>query len=456
MPYHIGGEIADRSKLNVQTPASLRARLNLDVRVLSEVTGIDTAAKTVTVSEVETGKVYTESYDELVLSLGAKPLLPPIPGIERAGNLTLRSLEDMDRIISWMEGAETGGTKATSAVIAGGGFIGLEMVRLPRPSTARRVLPARARAMRARSTAQAEQLRKRQQAAASSGSSELHRATGSSELTRARPPPLASPAQAEQLKRHGLDVTIVEALPQLLAPVDPETASQLQHRFEERGVKVILNSPIQGFEPRSDASARGSDVLLGDGVRLSADMVIIGLGIRADSPLAKAAGIELGARGAIVVDGQLRTSAPNVWAIGDAIEVANPILGGQWMVALAGPANREGRLCAHNICAGQNGHGPAREYKGTYGASALRCFGLSVAWVGVNERALQMANVEYGQVHVHSSSHASYYPGACTVSLKLLFRMGGGADDGKILGAQAVAEDGMRVSVCCDGSLRGT
>jgi rhodanese-related sulfurtransferase len=256
-----------------------------------------------------------------------------------------------------------------------------------------------------------------------------------------RPRDSALRAQAEQLKRQGLDVTIVEALPQLLAPVDPETASQLQRRLEAHGIQVHLNAPIRGFEPRSDAGVRGSDVLLGDGVRIGADIVILGLGVRADTPLAKEAGIALGARGAIVVDDQLRTSVPNVWAIGDAIEVANPILGGHWTVALAGPANRQGRLCADNICVGQNGHGPARGYKGTYGTSALRCFGLTVAWVGANERALQMADVKYGVVHVHPSSHASYYPGACPVSLKLLFRMGGGNDDGTILGAQAVAED---------------
>ena len=374
MPYHIGKEIDERAKLNVATPASLKAKLNLDVRVRSDVTAIDPAAKTVTVADLASGKTYSEKYDELVLSLGAKPFLPPIPGINREGNLALRNLEDMDRIISWISGGGTA-SMAKTAVVAGGGFIGIEM--------------------------------------------------------------------AEQLHKLGIETTIVEALPQLLGPFDPEIASMLQQKIEAEGVKVELNSPIKAFE--APTNGRGSDVVLGgagEGKRIGADVVILGLGVRPDTDIAKAAGVELGARGGIVVDGKMRTSVPHVWAVGDAIEVKNPLTGGNWMVALAGPANRQGRLCADNIALGTAVDASGKEYRGTYGTSAVHCFGLTAAGTGLNERGLQMANIKYGAVHLHPSAHASYYPGAHPVHLKLLFRMDGTADEGKILGAQAVGADG--------------
>jgi len=241
---------------------------------------------------------------------------------------------------------------------------------------------------------------------------------------------------AEQLHLKGLKVTLVEALPQLMASLDPETASMLQRHMERKGIEVLCNSPIKSFEPPADAGTHGSDVTLGDGRRIAADVVILGLGVRPDSALAKEAGIKLTARGAIVVDDQMRTSAPHVWAVGDAIEVRNPMTGGEWMVALAGPANRQGRMCADNML------GKARRYAGTFGSSAVRVFGLTAASTGLNERGCQMAAIPYACVHLHPSSHASYYPGACTIALKMIFRTGDGPDVGKLLGAQAVGEDG--------------
>uniref|UniRef100_A0A7S4AZR6 Rhodanese domain-containing protein n=1 Tax=Chrysotila carterae TaxID=13221 RepID=A0A7S4AZR6_CHRCT len=361
LPYYIGGEITDRAKLSVQTPASLHARLNLDVRVLTEVISIDSQAKTVTTRHLPTGTEETHPYDDLILSPGSKPFIPPIPGIKRPGAFALRNLEDMDVIHSWLSGKD-----AKTAVVAGGGFIGIEM--------------------------------------------------------------------AEQLHRRGLKVTLVEALPQLLAPLDPEMAMMIQEEMESHGIRVVTGKPIKAFE--DNASALCGDVVLGDGVpNIPADMVLLGLGVRADTALAKSAGIELNARGGIVVDSQLRTSVPNIWAVGDAIEVKNPIVGGQWMVALAGPANRQGRMVADNI------FGKNREFKGTFGTSVVRVFNLTAAGTGLNERGLQMANLKYQAVHLFPNSHAGYYPGASQIALKLLFEVGG-ENEGRVLGAQAVGNDG--------------
>eukprot|EP00306_Pavlova_sp_CCMP459_P007916 CAMPEP_0185160020 /NCGR_PEP_ID=MMETSP1139-20130426/3384_1 /TAXON_ID=298111 /ORGANISM="Pavlova sp., Strain CCMP459" /LENGTH=657 /DNA_ID=CAMNT_0027725211 /DNA_START=19 /DNA_END=1990 /DNA_ORIENTATION=+ len=364
MPYYIGGEIKERGKLAVQTPKSLNARLNLDVRTLTEVLSIDTAGRSVRAKNLVNGEEYSVSYDELLLSPGAKPFLPPIPGIERAGNLSLRNLEDMDRIKTWIEAQQ-----CKTAVVAGGGFIGIEM--------------------------------------------------------------------AEQLHRLGMDVTIVEALPQLMAPFDPEVASVLQTELQHKGVKVIVGAPIKGFEPPAKGGP-GSDVVLDEARRLPADVVILGLGVRADTALPKAAGIELNARGGIVVDEHMRTSDPHVYAVGDATQVHNPITGGEWMVALAGPAARQGRVAADNMSGKVSG---GRTYKGTWGSSAVRVFDLTAAGTGLNERGLEMAGVKYHAVHLHPSHHAGYFPGAETLSLKILFGAEGDTR-GKLLGAQAVASEG--------------
>jgi NADPH-dependent 2,4-dienoyl-CoA reductase/sulfur reductase-like enzyme len=252
MPYHIGGEIQDRAKLNVQTPESLKKRLNLDVRCLTEVLTINRAAKTVTVKDYTTGRTYDERYDDLVLSVGAMPFTPPIKGIDRPGNFALRNLVDMDKINDWIAKVD-----AKSVIVAGAGFIGVEM--------------------------------------------------------------------AEQLHRRGLTVSLVEALPQIMAPLDEEMAALLHEELEKHGVRVIINDGIDGFSEPTQG-AKGSDVALKSGETLHADIVILGMGVRPDTKLAKEAGLKLGARGGIIVDPFLRTEDLNVWAVGDAIEVSPPPL----------------------------------------------------------------------------------------------------------------------------------
>uniref|UniRef100_A0A0G4HQW4 Rhodanese domain-containing protein n=1 Tax=Chromera velia CCMP2878 TaxID=1169474 RepID=A0A0G4HQW4_9ALVE len=372
MPYFIGGEITDRSKLSVQTPASLKARLNLDVRVHTEVLSINRQAKTVQWKNLVSGDTGTEPYDALVLSMGAQPFKPPIPGIEREGNLTLRNLEDMDRIVERMKsiGAKT-------ACVCGAGFIGVEM--------------------------------------------------------------------AEQLQHLGMDVSLVEALPQVMPPLDEEMAHRVQTELERGGVRVFVNNPVQAFEDpiqKENGSSKGSDVILketdpetGKPRRIPADVVILGLGVRPDSKLASDAGLKVGGRGGVIVDSSMQTSDASIWAVGDAVEVQNPVLGGSYMVALAGPANRQGRIAADRICRME----ATRDYPGTFGTSVVRAFKLTAACTGMNERTLKSAEKPYKAVHIHPNSHAGYYPGAAPVHFKLLFN----PQDGKIWGAQAVGEDGV-------------
>jgi len=357
MPYFLGGEIKDRNALSVQTPTSLKNRLDLDVRVKSEVTKIDRKAKSVTVREVGSGKEYQHPYDHLILSLGAMPFKPPIPGIDRPGNLSLRNLEDMDRIGAWITSVS-----ARRAVVCGAGFIGVEM--------------------------------------------------------------------AEQLRHRGMEVALVESLPQIMAPFDPEMAAPLAAELARHGIVVHAGAAIEAFEAPA-GGGQGTEVVLRGGRRLPADVVILGLGVRPDTGLARDAGLTLNARGALVVDEYLRTNDPSIWAVGDAIEVRNPILGGNWMVPLAGPANRQGRMAADNI------YGMKRKYRGTLGTSVLRCCTLTAACTGINEKGLRAAGVKYQALHLHPRSHASYYPGAQPINLKVLYS----PETGKLLGAQAVGAD---------------
>ncbi|KAG5190077.1 hypothetical protein JKP88DRAFT_299693 [Tribonema minus] len=373
MPYYIGGEIKDRAKLAVQTPASLRARLAIDVRVNVRVDAIDTAAKTVSARDERTGDTFDASYDDLVIAVGAAPFKPPVPGIDtRPGLFALRNLDDMDAITAWMLAriaAAGGDASAVHAVVAGAGFVGLEMV--------------------------------------------------------------------EQLMRRGLRVTLVEMLPQILAPIDEEMAAILQADLEKRGVRVITGDAIAEFRVAPGADPDATDVVLKSGLQLpAAQLTILGLGVRPDTAVVQAAGIACTPRGHVIVDDQLRTSVPGVWAVGDAIEVRNPALPGadeRWAVPLAGPANRQGRMVADNI------YGKARAYKGTWGASVVRCFDLTVACVGVTEKTLRARGLPYAAVHVHPGSHAGYYPGAAFINFKLLFDPA----RGRVYGAQSVGADGV-------------
>lgn len=359
LPYYLGGEIAERSKLLVQTPARLREVFNLDVRVENEVLAIDRERKEVEVRELKTGRVYRERYDALVLSTGAAPLAPPIPGLQREGHFTLRNLDDTDRIHHWVAQKDV-----KQAVVVGAGFIGLEM--------------------------------------------------------------------AEQLVHRGLDVAVVELLPQVLGPLDPEMAAPIQTELKKHGVSLYLGDKVERFDD-PEAGSRASRVVLGSGRVLPADVVILGLGVRPESKLARDAGLQLGERGGVRVDAQMRTSDPAIWAVGDAVEVRDPVTGNQGLVPLAGPANRQGRLAADSIA------GHPSTYKGTLGTAIVRVFDLVAATTGASAKTLTRAGIPFQAVHLHPGSHAGYYPGAKPVHLKVLFD----PKTGKLLGAQAVGEDGI-------------
>lgn len=361
LPYFVGGEIVEPDALLVQTPDSLRARFNLDVRVRTEVFEINRRAMRVKARELDTGREYEQPYDALILSTGAAPIQPPLPGIERPGHFTVRHIPDVESIMAWIRD-----TRAGRAVVVGGGYIGLEM--------------------------------------------------------------------AEQLKRRGLDLTVVEALPQVMAPLDPEMAGWLHQELKANDVELHLDDPVAGFQPPKPAEkARASIVVLKSGARIPADLVVLGLGVRPESGLARQANLEIGALGGIRVTEHLRTSDPHIWAVGDAIEVRDRITGAWSLVPLAGPANRQGRIAADNV------FGRPSVYEGTWGTAVLRVFGLTAGCTGANEKNLRRAGISCQAIHLHPNSHAGYYPGAEPIALKVLFAPG----SGRLLGAQAVGREGV-------------
>jgi NADPH-dependent 2,4-dienoyl-CoA reductase/sulfur reductase-like enzyme/rhodanese-related sulfurtransferase len=372
MPYFVGGEITDRASMAVQTPQSLHDKLNLDVRVNTRVIQIDTTDNKVKARNEQSGAEYDETYDHLILAVGAAPFKPPIPGIDRPGLFSLRNLQDMDAIVQWIEKkSKEMPIGDMHFVVAGAGFVGLEMV--------------------------------------------------------------------EQLVHRGATVTLVEMMPQILGPMDVEMAAILQRDLENKGVEVILGDAISEFKEYEKDSEASILTLKSGRVLPPAQLTILGLGVRPDTDVIKAAGIQTTPRGHIEVDEHLRTGVANVWAVGDAVEIKNPILDGEkWAVPLAGPANRQGRMVADNIFVGSTGKN-LRSYKGTYGASVVRSFELYAACVGLNEKMLVAKKIPYSCVHIHPGSHAGYYPGAKQVHLKLIFDPSGG----KIYGAQAVGEDGV-------------
>lgn len=361
LPYVVGGEIAEEDSLMVQTPESLKERFHLDVRINTEVIGIDRANQRIQVRESETGREYAEAYDALILSPGASPLRPPILGIERPNHFELRNIPDVERIMAWSKDCHR-----CRAVVVGGGYIGLET--------------------------------------------------------------------AEQLRHRGFDVTVVEASPQVMTPFDPEMAAWLQAELRSNGVALHLNDSVVSFElPSEQEPALASIVVLKSGQRLPADSVILGLGVRPEVSLAKDAGLEIGKLGGIRVNKKLQTSDPHIWAVGDAIEVRDGVTG-QWaLIALAGPANRQGRIAANNIL------GRPSQYEQTWGTAILRLFNLTAACTGANEESLRRAAIPFQAIHLHPNSHAGYYPGAERITLKILFA----PDTGKLLGAQAIGRDGV-------------
>lgn len=351
LPYYVGGMITDRRSLLLQTPASLKARFGLDVRVNSEVVAIDRAAKTVTIADLAAGSQYTESYDTLILAPGAAPFVPPIPGAERA--LTLRNVEDVDAMAA---AVNTDGRPRT-AVIMGGGFIGVEL--------------------------------------------------------------------AENLVHKGFEVTIVELADQLLAPLDVEMAALVEKKLVANGVRVLTGASVTAIE---DAT-----VAVSDGTTLTAGLVIAAIGVRPETTLAQAAGLELGERGGILVDEQQRTSDPAIFAVGDAVVKRDVISGAQALVPLAGPANRHGRLVADVIA------GRTVAAKPVLGTAVVGAFGLIAAATGWTEKRARAAGRAIRVIHTHPANHAGYYPGAEGMALKLVID----AETDAILGAQGVGGSGV-------------
>ena len=356
LPYYIGGVIEDQAELTLQTPESFYERFRVEMKVRHEVTAIDRTAKTVTVRNLDTGEVFTESYDKLLLSPGAKPTQPALPGVGLDRLFTLRTVEDTLRIHRFVEEQHP-----RSVVLAGGGFIGLEL--------------------------------------------------------------------AENLRDRGLEVTIVQRPKQLMTPFDADMAALIHREVRAHGVRLALGHTVEGF-----AEADGSvQVLLKGEQPLQADMVILAIGVTPDSRLAADAGLELGLKGSILVNDRMQTSDPDIYAVGDAVQVNHFVTGQPALIALAGPANKQGRIAADNIAGGDS------LYKGSQGSSVLKIFSLTAAATGLNEGAARRAGLDIEAVVLSPMNHAGYYPGGRVMTMKVLFEKG----TGKLLGAQIVGSDGV-------------
>ena len=375
LPYHVGRVIEKESSLLVADEKVFRVMFGVDVRLRCEATRIWPEKNTVELRNVETGDVTRETYDKLVLSPGAAPIRPPLPGIDLPGIFKVRTVPDAREIRAWIEGrapspsgmdAYTGFQTvkaATRAVVVGGGFIGLEM--------------------------------------------------------------------AENLIHHELEVTLIQREHQLLTPLDPEMARYVERHLEKNGVRLVLNDGAASFSQAADGSL---EVHTQSGKIFPADIVVLGIGVRPEVWLAKDAGLEIGERGGIRVDEHMRTSAPDIFAVGDAVEVQDYVTGDWSLVALAGPANRQGRIAADVIS------GRDSSYRGTQGTAIIGLFGAAAAWTGVNEKMLnRIGDTDYEKIYLYPNSHAGYYPGAKYLAMKVIFRK----SDGRLLGAQAVGQDGV-------------
>ncbi len=351
LPYYIGGVITDKTSLTIQTPESFRARFNIDVRVLNEAVAINADKKTVTVRDIKTGRTYDEAYDSLILSPGAEPVRPPLPGAEGENVFTLRNIPDTYKIKAYIEEK-----KPRTAVVVGGGYIGVEM--------------------------------------------------------------------AENLSEAGLEVSIVELSDHLIAPLDFDMAADVHRYIKEKGIRLYLNNGVTAIE--------GNRVITGKG-EIDAELVLLSVGVRPETALAKACGIKLNGRGCIVTDDGMRTNIPDIYAVGDAVEVSDFVTGNPAFVPLAGPANKQGRIAADNIAGGDS------RYTGTQGSSVLKLFDMTVATTGLNEKAAAAAGIDYDKTYIYSAPHASYYPGGTNMSVKALWDR----KSLKLIGAQIVGFEGV-------------
>ena len=338
LPYYIGDVITDPEALTLQTPESFFARFRIDMKIYHEVTAIHPDQKTISVKDLKTGEEFEESYDKLILSPGAKPTQPRLPGVGMEKLFTLRTVEDTFRIKEYIRRHQP-----KSAVLAGGGFIGLEL--------------------------------------------------------------------AENLKDLGMDVTIVQRPKQLMNPFDADMASFIHGEMRKHGVKLVLGHTVDGFEEKDG----GVDVLLKDEAPLHADLVVLAIGVTPDTHLAKEAGLELGIKGSIVVNDRMETSAPDIFAAGDAVQVKHYVTGQDALISLAGPANKQGRIIADNICGGDS------RYPGSQGSSVIKVFDLTAAVTGINETNARKAGLDVDTVILSPMSHAGYYPGGRVMTMKVVF-----------------------------------
>lgn len=357
LPYYIGGIIKDREKLLVQTPESFHARFNIDIRIHSEITSINSADKSVEVKHTQTGETYTETYDKLILSPGASPVKPPIPGINSKNIFTLRNVEDTDKIKAFVDDS-----KPKSAVVVGAGFIGLEM--------------------------------------------------------------------AENLHHIGVNVTVVEAASQVMNMMDSEIAAPLHQHFKEKNVGLFLDDAVKEFIPNGNLL----EVHLSSERVIKADFIILSIGVRPDTMLAKSAGVKIGETGGIWVDDYLQTSQKDIYAVGDAIEFPHPISGKPSLAFLAGPANKQGRILADNMV-----YGHKRKYQGSIGTAIAKVFDLTAGITGLTHRGLKALGMKHESTIVNAGSHAGYYPGAMQMIMKISFD----PSDGKLLGGQIVGYKGV-------------
>ena len=351
LPYYISGVITDRGDLTLQTPQSFKARFNIDVRVLNEAVKINPDAKTVTVKNLRTGETYEETYDNLILSMGAEPIRPNIEGADGSNVFTLRNIPDTLRIRNYIDTA-----KPRSAVVIGGGYIGVEM--------------------------------------------------------------------AENLVEAGLKVAIVELADHLIAPLDFDMAADVHRYIKSKGIYLHLNNGVKAIN--------GNTVILQNG-EITADMIIMSVGVRPETAIAKDCGIELNPRGSIVVNNKMQTNIPDIYAVGDVVEVEDFITKKPAFIPLAGPANKQGRIAADNIA------GFESVYTGTQGSAVLKLFDMTIATTGFNEKTAKLAGIDYDKTYTYSASHATYYPGAAQMSIKALWDK----KTLKLIGAQIVGFDGV-------------